>query len=173
MENAKDMKTIVSDYAIENFKSGLNCAECVYDALLRSGALKVPKETIAMCIGFGAGVGLTGSTCGALLAAILANGAVYGRSDPWSVDQEIRGKEIVGKYYRRYNKMTQEFIAQNGSMICLEICKPYEDWHCKERRKNCLHLIAKTAVMAYEFLQMTQDEAFVLPYGNNIAGADK
>ena len=40
MENEKDMGTVVSDYAIENFKNGLNCAESVMDALVRSGALK-------------------------------------------------------------------------------------------------------------------------------------
>ena len=37
MENEKDMGTVVSDYAIENFKNGLNCAESVMDALVRSG----------------------------------------------------------------------------------------------------------------------------------------
>ena len=173
MENEKDLKTLVHDYAVENFKSGLNCAESVYDALLRSGALPVPKETIAMCIGFGGGVGLSGSACGALAAAIMANGAVYGRTDPWSVPQDVRGKENIEKYYRRYNQMVREFIAENGSMTCREICAPFADWHGKERRQNCLRLVAAAASMAYEFLQMTQEEAFALPYGENIAGTDR
>ena len=67
MEDVKSQ--LVNDYAIENFKSGLNCAESVYDALLRAGVLDVPKETIAMCTGFGGGIGLYGDTCGALSAA--------------------------------------------------------------------------------------------------------
>lgn len=39
--NNQDMRKLVSDLAIENFKKGLNCCECVYDALIRAGALKV------------------------------------------------------------------------------------------------------------------------------------
>ena len=46
MENEKDMGTVVSDYAIENFKNGLNCAESVMDALVRSGALKDSPEIV-------------------------------------------------------------------------------------------------------------------------------
>ena len=39
MENEKDMGTVVSDYAIENFKNGLNCAESVMDAQRRAEGL--------------------------------------------------------------------------------------------------------------------------------------
>lgn len=99
----KERREKVVSLAIENFKSGLNCAECVYDALIRAGELKAFPETRAMAIGFGGGIGLSGFTCGALSAAVMANGAVYGRPDPWSVDPEVRGHEISEKYYRRYN----------------------------------------------------------------------
>ena len=70
MENEKDMGTVVSDYAIENFKNGLNCAESVMDALVRSGALKDSPEIVGLCTGFGGGIGLAGYTCGALSAAV-------------------------------------------------------------------------------------------------------
>ena len=72
MENEKDMGTVVSDYAIENFKNGLNCAESVMDALVRSGALKDSPEIVGLCTGFGGGIGLAGYTCGALSAAVMA-----------------------------------------------------------------------------------------------------
>ena len=95
MENEKDMGTVVSDYAIENFKNGLNCAESVMDALVRSGALKDSPEIVGLCTGFGGGIGLAGYTCGALSAAVMANSAVYGRPEPWKVDAEVRGSEIA------------------------------------------------------------------------------
>lgn len=170
MENTKDTKDLVAEYAIENFRNGLNCAESVYDALLRSGALNAPKETVAMCIGFGGGIGLSGNACGALTAAVMANGAVHGRTDPWSVDKEQRGKEISDKYYRRYNKLCHDFNALAGGVTCRDICSPFEDWHSRERAKNCMKLIAATAVMAYEYLNMSQEEAFALRYGENIGG---
>jgi C_GCAxxG_C_C family probable redox protein len=168
MSEERDLRTLASDYAIENYKNGLNCAECVYEALLRCGALKAPKETIAMTTGFGGGIGATGHTCGALSAAVMACGAVYGRPDPWSVPKEHRGSELRAKYYRRYNKMVNDFIEANTSATCKEICAPYSDWHSRERRINCLKLIGRTAAMAVDFLNMSQEEAFSLPYGKRV-----
>ena len=49
----QEKKDQIFSYAVENFKNGLNCAECVYDALIRAGVLEVPSETRAMCTGFG------------------------------------------------------------------------------------------------------------------------
>ena len=170
MEENKDMRTKVSDLAIENFKHGLNCAECVYDALVRGGALDVDSKTIAMCIGFGGGIGLSGHTCGALSAAVMANGAVYGRPDPWAVPDEERGNEIAQKYYRRYNKMLHDFETAHNGVSCREICSPWADWHCKERRVNCMKLIGATAALAYDYLQMPQEEAFKLPYAKDNMG---
>lgn len=39
MNMEENKSQLVNDYAIENFKNGLNCAESVYDALLRAGVL--------------------------------------------------------------------------------------------------------------------------------------
>ena len=170
MSEEKDMRTQVSDLAIENFKKGLNCCECVYDALIRAGVLPVEGTTRAMCIGFGGGVGLTGHTCGALSGAVMANGAVYGRPDPWATPDEERGHEVAGKYYRRYNQMVHDFIRDNQSALCREICAPYGDFHEKARRVNCMKLIGRAAAMAYDYLQMDNETAFDLPYGENLGG---
>lgn len=172
MENEKDMSTLVSEYAIENFKNGLNCAESVMDALIRSGALEVTPETVALCTGFGGGIGLAGHTCGALSAAVMANSAVYGRPDPWEVDAQVRGSEVAEKYYRRYNRLVQDFTQRNGSALCSEICQAQGDFHGKERRVNCLKLIGATAKLAYEYLQMGQEDAFALAYGPNLGGKE-
>ncbi len=166
----EDKSQLVNDYAIENFKAGLNCAESVYDALIRAGVLDVAKETLAMCTAFGGGIGLSGDICGALAAAIMANSAIYGRKDPWSVEPDVRGKELAEKYYRRYNNMVREFNDINGCTSCREIGAPYANWHSKERRIHCLKLIGATAKLAYKYLLISQEEAFEMPYGENIAG---
>jgi len=165
-------RQLVNDYAFENFKSGLNCAECVYDALIRSGALQVDPNTRAMAIGFGGGIGLCGFTCGALSAAIMANGIVYGRPDPWRIDPEVRGEEIAAKHYRRYNKLVHDFRKANNGVLCKDICAQYKNWHSTDRRKMCMKLIAAAATMAYDYLQITQEEAFILPYGENMGGLE-
>ena len=166
-----DMEKLASDYAIENFKSGLNCAESVYNALLRVGALEgVPPTTVSMCIGFGGGVGLSGCICGALAAGVVANGAKYGRKDPYSVPAEVRGSEIAEKYYSRYNNLIHDFTEAYGSPLCKEICGKFKDFHSKERKVSCLKMIGGAAALAYRYLQMSQEETEKLPYRENLAG---
>src|SRR5574344_332897 len=164
----KDKLKLVSDYAIEFYKSGFNCGESVYAALMKIGAIQVPPESLAMCTGFGGGIGLSGNTCGALCAAIMANSSKYGRPDPMSVDSSVRKSEIAAKYYRRYNNLVHEFEEKNGSATCKGITGGYADWECKERRIGCLKLIGATAQLAYKYLQIPQEEAFKLPYGENM-----
>jgi|GEM_PF-2559063 len=52
-----DLSELVSKYAIENFKSGLNCSESVLEVLIRAGVLSMDKETVGMCTGFGGCIG--------------------------------------------------------------------------------------------------------------------
>jgi C_GCAxxG_C_C family probable redox protein len=171
METKTDMRSLVKDHAIENFKNGLNCTEAVFEALQRSGAIDATPETIAMCVGFGGGIGLSGYTCGALSGAVMAVGSVHGRRDPKSVDPEIRGSEIAQKYYRRYNKLAHDFESAAGGMLCRDITASY-DWHSKERRICCLKLIGEAAAIAYDNLMVPQEEAFSLPYGTNMSGLE-
>lgn len=166
----QDMEKLVNDYAIENFKKGLNCSEAVYEALMRAGVLNVDKNTLALCTGFGGGIGQYGATCGALSAAVMANSAVFGRKNPYDSPDETRGTEIAQKYYRRYNNIAKDFAERNGDTSCRAICSKWEDWHCKERRVNCMKLVGAAAALAYRYLQIPQDEAFELPYGPNMGG---
>lgn len=164
MENQKICE-LASEYAIENFKNGLNCAESVYNGLIRAGALgDVAPETVAMVLGFGGGVGLSGCICGALAASVVANGAKYGRPDPYSVPEEVRGTEIAEKYYARYNNLIYDFTEANGSPLCKDICSKFEDFHSKERKVGCLKMIGATAELACKYLQMTPEEAAKLSY---------
>jgi len=52
--------------ARNNFKTGMNCAECVFEAILPHLDVNLPPETMCVMTGFGGGVGLFGDTCGAL-----------------------------------------------------------------------------------------------------------
>ena len=62
-----------------NFKTGMNCAECVFEAVLSQIDTGLPHEIMCVMTGFGGGGGLFGDTCGALVGAMAALGAVYGR----------------------------------------------------------------------------------------------
>ncbi|MCQ2363304.1 MAG: C-GCAxxG-C-C family protein [Acidaminococcaceae bacterium] len=166
----EEMLQLVSELAINNFKTGYNCTECVFLALIDAGALDIPRETVKMCIGFGGGIGGSGETCGALSGAVMANGAKYGRLGWETEDPMQRGMDVAEKYYRRYNAMVHEFAKANGAVTCKGISAPFGDWNCKDRKKYCMKMIGATAQMAYKYLQMGNDEAFKLPYGFNMHG---
>ena len=67
--------------AKSNFKTGLNCAECVLEAVLSEVDTGLPLEPMCLMTGFGGGRGHFGDTCGALVGGIAALGAVYGRRE--------------------------------------------------------------------------------------------
>ncbi len=172
MDSDRQLRDLARDRAIENFKNGLNCGECVLEALIHVGALHLPPEATALATGFGGGLGLTGHTCGALSAAVLAAGAVHGRPDPWASPPEVRGVEVAEKYYRPFNRLVHDFATAHGAVLCRDICAPFEDWHSRERRKTCLKLIGATAALACDYLVLSREEAFALPYGPNLAGQE-
>ena len=169
MEDVKRKQVL--EYAVEGFRNGLNCAESIFDAMHRAGMLNMPKEAIAMCVGFGAGIGMSGYTCGALSAAVMVLGAQNGRPDPWAIDAKERGAEIAKKHYRQYNCLVHDFVQANGSALCREInaIGGYQ-WQDKERKAKCMKIVVQTAGLVYDYLTMPQEQAYAMEYKENMAG---
>lgn len=162
-----DVRKKIEEIARENYQTGYNCTECVFDALMQAGAIDVPPNALSMCVGFGGGMGLSGYTCGALAGAAMAIGSVHGRHDIKKLSPEERGAQIPQKYYRRYNRLVHDFKDANGAVLCRDLVGDKE-WLSPERRGMCQNMIINTALMAYDYIQMPQDEAFALPYRDNM-----
>ena len=95
--------------ARKNFSKGFNCAECVVEAVVNLVETGLPKDILKLATGFGGGVGLYGDTCGAIAGAVLAVGAVHGRSslpegEPKEASkmaaEELYGKVCIGSLTR-------------------------------------------------------------------------
>ena len=117
-KNWDEIRELAGKYGSENIKSGMNCSESVFDALIRSGALDTSLDTVAYATGFGGGGGCAGFTCGALASAILANSSVHGRKNPGQIPEEIRRPMLRDKLYRRYNHIVSDFLKEFGSGLC-------------------------------------------------------
>jgi len=77
--------------AEENYAQGnMNCAEAVMEALIQTGALNAPQKLTATMCGLGGGGGMTGNSCGALCAALIAVGYDWGRENPHSIPLDDR-----------------------------------------------------------------------------------
>jgi ADP-ribosylglycohydrolase len=80
----------VKQRAKANFKTGMNCAESVFEAVLSQIDTGLPHEIMCVMTGFGGGGGYFGDTCGALVGAMAALGAVYGRRE---VPTDAKGRQ--------------------------------------------------------------------------------
>jgi len=142
----------VKKRAKNNFRTGLNCAECVIEALLTHVDTGLPHETMCLMTGFGGGGGLFGDTCGALVGAMAALGAVYGRravpTDAKAAREELHGTPGL---YRLFNRLPNEFTQRFGSTQCRLLTSQWrQTWHCKEHLQFCRNLVIEAAGLAAE-----------------------
>jgi len=159
-----------------NFSSGYNCAECVVEAVLATVDTDLPPHAWKLATGFGGGVGLVGDTCGALIGAVLAVGAVHGRDRlPEGDDRrEVlrRSKEQLYTdpgLYRLFNQFPNWFRDRFGHTLCRELtARWHEDWLCREHALYCRDIIADTAEQAAKWMLFRSDRIHSLPYGSTV-----
>ena len=167
-KNWDEIKNLACEYTMENMSGGMNCAESVFAALVRSGAIDVPPEAVAYATGFGGGGGGTGLTCGALSSAILANNIVHGRKPPITTEDRAALKE---KHYRRYNNIVSDFVKVSSSGLCREIINQFpEGYNDVATRPNCIRICCEAAKIAVNYLQLDVEETAKLEYDPTVVG---
>lgn len=166
----------IRDRARKNFSKGYNCAECVLEAVLTHVDTGLPKTVQKMATGFGGGVGLYGDTCGAITGAVLAVGAVHGRSDlPEGEDRKDvakkSSKELYGNpgLYRLFNQIPNMVKEKYGNTLCREICEKWKgQWLCREHALHCREIITDVAELAASLICSQKEEIASKPFGNNV-----
>jgi C_GCAxxG_C_C family probable redox protein len=168
----EEMKEKAREAARNNFRSGLNCAESVYAALVEIGLVDFPPETVALTTAFGGGMGLSGGVCGALVGLIMGVGAVHGRRNPLEGSQQEIIDRLYGNpgLYRFFNQIPHKFAEKFGSTQCEELNRDYPEWHDKNRFRMCMNIVIEAAVMAVEFAYQGEREGYTQPFGKNMAG---
>jgi len=158
-----NIKKTAMEYAKDNMENKMmNCAEAVFDALIRSGAIDAPEYEVSYVTGFGSGAGGAGLTCGALTSAVLGNGVAHGRKDPSSSKDKTVLKKI---HYKRCNSIVSEFVKSAGSGLCNEIVnafpKAYQD---EDNRPNCIRIVCEATGIAVDHIAKSDDEVATLEY---------
>jgi len=166
-KNRDEIRKLAVEYAADNMTNRkMNCAEAVFEALIRSGAIDVPYENVAYVTGFGSGSGGAGYTCGALVSSIAANGATYGRRDPSASTDK---KELKEKHYSRYNNLVSDFVKIAGSGLCSEIVNEFPDAYSDANsRPNCIRIVSEAAGLAVDYLEMNMSETEKLEYDPSV-----
>jgi C_GCAxxG_C_C family probable redox protein len=142
----------VKKRAKANFRTGLNCAESVFEAVIAHVEVGLPHATMCVMTGFGGGGGHFGDTCGALVGAMAALGAVYGRREV-PADARAATEELYGEpgLYRLFNRLPNEFQQRFGSTQCRLLTSQWrKTWLCKDHLQFCRHLTIEAAGLAAE-----------------------
>ncbi|NPV93350.1 MAG: hypothetical protein HPY50_21535 [Firmicutes bacterium] len=168
------IKEKVREAARNNFRGGANCAESVLLALLESGLIEMPLETVAVATAFGGGIGLTGGVCGALAGAVMGVSAAHGRKKPLAGTQQEIIDRLYGNpgLYRFFNQIPYKFQEKFGALTCAELNKDYSEWFNKDRFRNCMNITIETAAMAVDFILQGKNEGYTQPFGKNLAGKE-
>lgn len=172
--NNQEILDRVRERARNNYRTGLNCAECVFRAIYDEGVTELPPEIISMATGFGGGIGLSGNTCGAVSGAVLAVGCVHGRKNPEAIeDKHERAMDLSGEAgrYRLFNNIPREFADKFGDAKCANLVGPYE-WSSRERHKMCQDFIGEAAVIGMRWILEANEKGYKIPYGPNVAGLE-
>jgi C_GCAxxG_C_C family probable redox protein len=112
-ERMSDKSVSKVELAVAAHREGFNCSQAVLSAfapdlgLDREVALRVSSV-------FGAGIGRTGQTCGAVSGALMAIGLKYGSINP----EDKTTKERV---YALGREFVRQFRARNGTTLCPEL----------------------------------------------------
>lgn len=162
--------------ARKNFSLGYNCAECVTEAVLSLVDTGLPAEAKKMATGFGGGVGLFGDTCGAVTGAVIAVGAVHGRSGlPEGTDPKETAKKAANQLYgnpglyRLFNQIPNRFIDKYGFTLCRDLTSKWHDkWLCRDHALHCREIITDAAGIAADLVLSDRGESATKPFGRNV-----
>ena len=104
--------------ALKNGARGCSCSEAVLAAYSESLGLE-RNMAIKISSGFGGGMGLRGDTCGAVTAAFMVLGLMFGTSD--LTDGYTRQKT-----YMLVDDFAERFIKREGSLTCRHLCEGHD-----------------------------------------------
>jgi C_GCAxxG_C_C family probable redox protein len=138
-----------SEQAKELFLSGYNCAQSVL--LSYAGELKFSKELAQkLAAGFGAGMGRTQETCGAVTGAIMVLGMLKGET-------VNNNEELKAAAYGSVKDLTARFVSSFKTTRCRDLVgcdlnTPEGAAHFKEE-KMMENVCAPCVIRAVEILQ--------------------
>ena len=141
-----------SEYAVDLFVQGYNCAQAVAAAFGDLTGLE-EKDAARMASCFGGGMGRMREVCGAVSGMLLVAGILYGYDDPKATKEK---REL----YAQVQAMAGQFREELGSIVCRDLLKnPPSDPHPTPRTEQvykerpCARMVKTAARIMEEFIE--------------------
>jgi len=122
----------------ELYGSGMFCCETVLTVANEAGGHRLPPEVMSLGSGFWGGMAGDGSTCGALVGAIMAVGLLAGRT---RTDGAWEPSTDAAEEIRR------AFIKKHGSASCARLTRPFGGMCGEGRHEHCARLTGDVSAM--------------------------
>ncbi len=142
-----------SEKALACFSEGFNCSQSVLAAFAEENGLE-REMALRVAGAFGAGMGRTAQTCGAVTGALMALGLTYGKTQ--AEDNATREK-----CYAIAADFIQKFKAQNNGLSCSELLgfdlsTPEGRAQAQQTQRSatlCPHLVRNAVVLMEQLLE--------------------
>ena len=143
---------IYSEKAVENFKSGYNCAQAVFSAFAEEFGLD-DELALKLSSSFGGGMGRLREVCGAVCGMMMVAGVLYGYDDP-------KDPNLKSEHYKRIQTLAYKFQEENGSFICKKLLgldsasDPYSPQRTNEfyEKRPCANLVKQAAAIMDDYI---------------------
>ena len=142
------------EIAMENFRSGYNCAQSV--VLAFEDLVPVDKSTLSkMASSFGAGMGRLREVCGSVSGMFMIAGILYGFDEPVTGTAKTEHYALIQELARRFEK-------KNGSIVCRELLgldvrhdSPVPEARTDEyyKKRPCVELVGDAAEILDAYLK--------------------
>ena len=143
-----------AEQAVNNFKSGYNCAQSVYMAYADLFGLD-PKTAARIAAPMGGGMGRMREVCGTVSGAALIAGLAVPCDDSHDLASKTRCYALV-------QQVAERFRQENGSIICRELLgivpikespTPAPRTEAYYKKRPCVELVRMSATFIGEELQ--------------------
>lgn len=143
-----------AEQAVNNFKSGYNCAQAVYMAYADLFGME-PKTAAIIAAPLGAGIGRMREVCGTVSGAALIAGLAIPCDNPSDMAAKTRCYALV-------QQVADRFREANGSIICRELLgiapiketpTPSPRTEAYYKKRPCVELVRMSATFIGEELK--------------------
>ncbi len=143
-----------AEQAVNNFKSGYNCAQAVYMAYADLFGME-PKTAAVIAAPLGAGIGRMREVCGTVSGAALIAGLAIPCDNPSDMAAKTRCYALV-------QQVADRFREANGSIICRELLgiapikespTPSPRTEAYYKKRPCVELVRMSATFIGEELE--------------------
>lgn len=129
--------------SLRYFQNGLYCSEAILRGFNEAYKLGYPDDQYKIATAFGAGLGESGCSCGAVTGAVMVLSLIAGRNHNYESERLS---------FTVTNELHDKFRQRYKAMCCRVLTKDFE-WNSAEHKFNCEAIVQYVAELTDDIIQ--------------------